>query len=156
MPDQSPRAKTQGPRDQRKRPGDLTGVRGQQLAATRDNDRADQLAAATAVAVAEREEKRSTVVDYSQHGVIEEDVDLTAAPEEPHDEHMVIRVNFPIEDMTFGREVISPDEFDEDGKLVKAAVLGRLNTYNFEEGVQYKVPGELGQHLTRLGYVYSF
>lgn len=155
MPDQSPRARTQGPRDQRKRPGDLTGVRGQQLAATRDNDRADQLAAATTLAAEERVEKLHTVVDYTEHGILEEDVPVSE-PVEAHPEFMVIRVNFPIEEMTFGREVLSHAEFDGNGNMTKAPVLGRLNTYAFEEGVQYKVPWELGMHLKRLGYVYDF
>lgn len=156
MPTESPRATTTGPRNQRRRPGDLTGVRGQQLAKERDEAQEDALAAAAAAKQIERVERLNTVVDYSEGGVHEEVVDLHAPPEEPHPEVMVIRVNYPIEDMTFGRVVVSPAEFDENGLLVKAAILGGLNTYNFEEGTQYKVPWELGQHLKRLGYVYDF
>jgi hypothetical protein len=155
MPQQSPRAATTGPRDQRKRPGDLTGVRGQQLAAKREADKEDALAAAAAVHAQERIEKIHTVVDYTEHGLIEEDV-LTDEPVEAHPDHMIIRVNYPIEDMTFGREVITDAVLGEHGEVIKPAVLGRLNTYNFEEGVQYKVPWELGLHLKRLGYVYDF
>lgn len=155
MPDQSPRARTTGPRDQRRRPGDLTGVRSQQLAKERDEAQEDALAAAAAAKTAERVERINTVVDYTEHGVLTEDVPVDA-PEEAHDEFMIIRVNYPIEEMTFGREVLSPPVFGEHGEVLQPAVLGRLNRYDFEEGKQYKVPWELGLHLKRLGYVYDF
>ena len=155
MPETSPRARAQGPRDQRKRPGDLTGVRGQQLATKRDEEKADALAAAAAVAAQERETRRHTVVDYTKGGVVEDDDVDYSIPVEAHPDHMTIRVNYPIEEMTFGKQVLEDAVF-ENGVCVKPAVLGRLNTYEFEEGVEYIVPWELGLHLKRLGYVYDF
>ena len=155
MPDQSPRATTSGPRSQRKRPGDLTGVRGQQLAAERDKAQEEEAQYRASAKAEERTELLSTVIDYSQGGVVEE-VAVPDRPEDDHPEFMVIRVNYEIEQMTFGREVISPPVFDENGMLTQAAVLGGMQTYNFKEGAQYKVPWELGRHLQSLGYVYDF
>lgn len=156
MPTQSPRAATSGPQTQRKRPGDLTGVKGQALATERDKAQEEAAARAADGKAAERVEKLSTVVDYTQGGVVPDAVVEVEVPEEPEPEFMTIRVNYPIEQMTFGREVISPQEFDEHGNVVKAAILGRLNTYDFEEGQQYRVPRELGRHLKEKGYVYDF
>ena len=153
MPSTSPRAAVSGPRTQAKRPGDLTGTRGQALAKERDDAQEAALAEAAAAKAGERVEKLSTVVDYTEttRPVAEVVEPVAVQPKE-----MTIRVNYPIEDMTFGREVISPTEYDDEGRLVREAVLGGLKTYNFEEGVQYKVPFELGAHLKSLGYVYSF
>lgn len=157
MPTASPREVGTGPRNQRKRPGDLTGVNGQRLAQERDEKQAEEAAALAAAKVEDRQVALNTVVDYSQGGVTQvgrvEEVDV---PDEPLPETMTVRVNYPIEQMTFGKEVISPAEFNEDGAVIKPAVLGGLLTYDFEEGVRYVVPRELGLHLQRLGYVYDF
>lgn len=155
MPTASPREVGTGPRNQRKRPGDLTGVQGQKLAQERDERQAEELAAAQAAKVEDREVALNTVVDYTHGGVVQE-VQVVEAPEEAYPATMRVRVNYPIEDMTFGKEVISPPVFGEHGEVLQPAVLGRLQTYNFEEGVQYDVPRELGLHLKRLGYVYDF
>ena len=153
MPSTSPRAAVSGPRTQGKRPGDLTGTRGQALTKERDEAQEAALAEAAAAKAGERVEKLNTVVDYTETSrpVAEVVEPVAVQPKE-----MTIRVNYPIEEMTFGREVISPTEYDDEGRLVREAVLGGLKTYNFEEGVQYKVPFELGMHLTQLGYVYGF
>jgi hypothetical protein len=154
MPSTSPRATTSGPRSQVKRPGDLTGTRGQALAKERDEAQEAALAEAQAAKQDERVEKLNTVVDYTESGrpvseVVEEEV--TVNPKK-----MRIRVNYPIEQMTFGKEVISPTQYDEEGRVTAEAVLGGLLTYDFEEGVQYDVPFELGAHLKEKGYVYDF
>jgi len=154
MPDQSPRAAVSGPRTQRKRPGDLTGVHSQQLAEARDKDKAQAVQDEADLAAAERVQKLNTVVDYTQGGVRTDHVVETEPVVVPKE--MTIRVNYPIEEMTFGREVISPPEYDENGLCTKQAILGGLNRYDFEEGVQYKVPWDLGEHLKQKGYVYDF
>ena len=154
MPSTSPRAAVSGPRTQVKRPGDLTGTRGQKLAQERDDAQEAALAEAAAAKAGERVEKLSTVVDYTETSrPVAEVVD---APVEVQPKEMTIRVNYPIEDMTFGKEVITPAEYNEHGEVTKPAVLGGLLNYNFEEGVQYKVPFELGAHLKEKGYVYDF
>lgn len=154
MPDQSPRAQVQGPRTQRKRPGDLTGVNGQKLAEERDQAKVDAAQAAVDEAAGERVQLLNTVVDYTKGGVRRDEV-VEAEPV-VHPPTMFIRVNYPIDDMTFGREVISPPEYDEYGVCTKAAVLGGLQTYDFVEGQKYEVPWDLGEHLKSKGYVYDF
>lgn len=156
MPTASPREVGTGPRNQRKRPGDLTGVNGQKLAAERDEAQAEALAAAAAAKVEDRQVAINTVVDYTHGGRPSVEVQEVDTPDEPQPASVRIRVNYPIEDMTFGREVISPAEYDEEGRLTKAPVLGGLNTFDFEEGVQYDVSPELAGHLRGLGYVYDF
>jgi hypothetical protein len=155
MPSTSPRAQTSGPQTQRKRPGDLTGVNSQKLAAERDEAQAAAAAEAAALKQAERAEKVSTVIDYTQGGITPEVVEVDT-PDEPHPATMRIRVNYPIEQMTFGREVLQEPVFNDEGVCTRPAILGRLNVYEFEEGAQYDVPWELGMHLKRLGYVYDF
>ena len=156
MPSTSPRAATQGPASQRKRPGDLTGVQGQKLAEERDKAQEAATAEAVAAKAAERAERVSTVVDYTQGGIRTDAVEVVDTPDEPHPQTMRIRVNYPIEKMTFGREVVSPGVYGEHGEVIRAAVLGGMLTYDFEEGQQYDVPWELGRHLQALGYTYSF
>jgi hypothetical protein len=156
MPTASPREVGTGPRNQRKRPGDLTGTQGQKLAQERDEAQAQALAEAAAAKVEDRTTALNTVVDYTKGGRPPAEVEEVDTPLEPQPTSVRIRVNYPIEDMTFGREVISPAEFDEEGRLTKAPVLGGLNTYDFEEGVQYDVSPDLARHLKSLGYVYDF
>lgn len=155
MPDTSPRARVQGPQTQRKRPGDLTGVQGQQLAKERDEAKMQAVEDGAEEAAAQRAELLSTVVDYTEGGV-QKDNEVVETEPEIHPQHMLIRVNYPIENMTFGREVVSPAEYDDNGVVTRAAVLGGMQTYDFVEGQQYKVPWELGAHLKGLGYVYDF
>lgn len=157
MPVTSTRAAGTGPRNQRKRPGDLTGVQGQRLAAERDEAAEEESQARLAEAQQDRVEKLTTVVDYSETPTgRREQAEVVETPVEVHPTTMMIRVNYPIEQMTFGREVIVNAEYDDHGVCTRAAVLGGMLTYDFEEGQQYKVPWELGAHLKTLGYVYDF
>jgi hypothetical protein len=67
-----------------------------------------------------------------------------------------IRVNFPIQEMTFGREVHSPGEYDETtGLMTRSPVLGGLRSYSFEEGRYYVVDADVADHLASLGYIYE-
>lgn len=155
MPTTSPRARTQGPRDQAKRPGDLTGRNTQKLEAERDEAQEAEAQARLTKASEERVELLSTVVDYSEGGVRTE-AEVVETEPEIHPATMLIRVNYPIEQMTFGREVVAPPEYDDHGNVTKPAILGGMLTYDFKEGQQYRVPWELGAHLKSLGYVYDF
>jgi hypothetical protein len=147
-------------RNQGKRPGDLTGVRGQQLAAEAkrqkvtsaqqiaDDLEADRLAKA-ALEVDYSTEARTKAREAAAAGVVEEG-DVEVRPKTKR-----IRVNWPVDQMTFGREVISPEEYDEAGVVTKPAILGGLRTYDFEEGRWYTVDWDVYQHLAFLGYVYE-
>lgn len=149
-------------RTQRKRPGDLTGVRGTQLAAQAAREKDEEKAQVRRALDDERTEKRITEVDYStgvgsltristhnEAGELEiEDIEVSVPTRR-------IRVNWPIDDMTFGRQVVSPGIYDDRGVMLKAPELGSLNTHSFEEGRWYTVDAELADHLEFLGYTYG-
>lgn len=158
MPAQSPRAAS--PRTQRKRPGDLTGTRSQKMAADVAKQREQDAKDDTAAVAAERAEKLATTVsfvprtadDVELEDEVEEDVEVEVRPKTEF-----IRVNFPIESMTYGREVLNPGDWDEENaRWAKAPVLGNLQTYDFEEGVRYEVSADMADHLRSLGYVYEY
>lgn len=147
-------------RTQGKRPGDLTGVRGQQLAAKAAREKAQSATELQEALEAERLAKRAQDVDYSTEareaarkaaaaGVVEE-TEVEVRPKTRR-----IRVNYEINDMTFGREVIKPAELDDQGRVVSEAILGSLRLMSFEEGVWYTVDTDVADHLTFLGYVYD-
>lgn len=153
-------ARNASPRNQRKRPGDLTGVRGQQLAAQASLEKAEARAQVEDSLEEQRIARLATEVDYSsdareqerkaaESGVVaEEDFEVRAKTRR-------IRVNFPIEEMTFGKEVITAAEFDDAGIMTKPPVLGGLRSYTFEEGRWYTVDADLADHLAFLGYIYE-
>ena len=129
----------------------------------------DDTAAVTKAIEDEKESRRHTSVDYSTGGnsvpVVElaNEVEVEDDGLEVSDEVEVevkkewIRVNYPIEEMTYGREVLYPGDFDEDeGRWKKAPRLGNLRIFNFEEGVKYLVDKDVADHLRSLGYVYEF
>lgn len=201
--------RSSSPRTQRKRPGDMTGSRSQQLAAERDRDRSEEIQAEADAIEKEKEDRRSRVVDYSTK-VAEPatEVELDDAVEdvavEPvhipdlkdtyskdelqdaiaqavaaalkqqraggggggeiewNDEVEVsskkewIRVNYPIDDMTYGREVIDPGLINDMGVYERPPRLGNLRVLNFEEGTKYLVDKDVADHLRSLGYVYEF
>ena len=148
------------PRTQRKRPGDLTGVRGQQLATQAALEKAEATAQVRENLETQRQAKLVTEVDYSTEarenerkaaaaGVVAE-AEIEVRPKTER-----IRVNFPIEDMTFGREILNEAEYDENSIMTKPPVIGGLRTYTFEEGRWYTVDADLADHLRFLGYAYE-
>lgn len=147
------------PRTQRKRPGDMTGVRGQQLAAQAALEKAEQAAQTEAGLESQRVAKLATEVDYTSEGRTKARLAAASDVEEVEVEVREltrrIRVNYPIDEMTFGREVISQPEYDENGVMTQAPVLGGLRSYTFEEGRWYTVDSDLADHLAFLGYIYE-
>jgi hypothetical protein len=148
-------------RTQGKRPGDLTGVRGQQLSAAAAQAKAAQGRETAAVLEAERQIKINTDVDYSTpHQVIPRVIDGGEGELVMEEIEIVpttrrIRVNYPVDDMTFGREILQHAKYSPDGKLLEAPVVGNLRTYKFELGVWYTVDEDLAAHLTYLGYLHD-
>lgn len=67
-----------------------------------------------------------------------------------------IRVNFPIEDMTYGREVLDMGEQDEHGSYIRSPRLGNLRILNFDEGTRYLVDSDVADHLRSQGYIYEY
>lgn len=149
-------------RTQRKRPGDLTGVRGQALAAEAAANKEEATRQVQEARAIEREVKLMTDVDYTTKVKPIQKVPVATDGDEVVIEEIEvevptrrIRVNYPIEDMTFGREVISAGEMDATGAYVKPPVLGGLRNYSFEEGRWYVVDQDLADRLAFLGYIYE-
>lgn len=147
-------------RTQRKRPGDLTGVRGQALAAEAARQKEEAARQVQAALEVDREVKLNTDVDYTTQTKavirkVEVDGEVVVEDVEVELPKRRIRVNYPIEEMTFGKEIVSPAEVDENGFVMKPAVLGGLRTYTFEEGRWYVVDADLAGHLAFLGYIYE-
>ncbi len=145
-------------RTQRKSPRDFTGIRGQQLAEEAAKNKAREAQQVREALQAEIEEKVNTEVDYSsrpsiQRRPVEVDGELTVEEIEVEVPTRRIRVTDDIQDMTWGREIISPGVFDDKGIMVQSPVLGSLRQYNFERGRWYTVDAELADHLEFLGYV---
>lgn len=148
-------------RTQRKRPGDLTGVRGQQLATEAAREHEESKRQVQDALVAEREVKLNTDVDYStqlkpvvKHQV-ERDGEVVIEDVEVEIPKRRIRVNYPIEDQTFGREVIFAGEMNEFGGYTRPPILGGLRNFSFEEGRWYTVDADHADHLANLGYIYE-
>jgi hypothetical protein len=148
-------------RTQRKRPGDLTGVRGQQLATEAAREHEESKRQVQDALVAEREVKLNTDVDYSTHlkpvvkHQVEVDGEVVIEDVEVEIPKRRIRVNYPIEDQTFGREVIFAGELNEFGGYIRPPILGGLRNFSFEEGRWYTVDADHADHLANLGYIYD-
>ena len=148
-------------RTQRKRPGDLTGVRGQQLAAEALANKEESQRQVQQAREIEREERINTDVDYStklrpvQKRQVEVDGELVIEDVAVEIPTRRIRLNYPITDMTFGREVIDPGEVNEFGAYIRPPILGGLRNFSFEEGRWYTVDADLADHLAFLGYIYE-
>jgi hypothetical protein len=139
-------------RTPRKRPGDMTGRAKEKLV----QDNADQIALqAEQMTMAEqaRAVANSDVVDYTDEARPKpEPVPVVAVPVKPQ-KHK-IRVTAPIEDMTFGKEIIDAGDVT-DPNNPRMPVLGSLKYYSFEEGREYLVDHDMYEHLVELGYVYE-
>ena len=148
-------------RTQRKRPGDLTGVRGQQLAAEALANKEEAQRQVQEAREIEREVRINTDVDYStklrpvQKRSVEVEGEIVIEDVVVELPTRRIRVNYPIDDMTFGREVVDAGEIDERGAYVRPPILGGLRNYSFEEGRWYTVDADLASHLAFLGYIYE-
>jgi hypothetical protein len=156
MPVGTQGARNSSPRTQAKRPGDLTGIRNQQLAKEAAAQKAEAASQVETALAEEKAKKLNTVVDYTgqqttpKPDVVEEDVEVEAKPKFER-----IRVNYPLPDMTFGKEILDEGEQDEHGNWTRLPQLGGLRTYNFEEGVWYDVPTDVADHLRRIGYLWE-
>lgn len=134
-----------GPRTQRKRPADFTGIQTERLNAAKsleEKEAAGRLAMATAQAV----EESNQLVDYSGHQDLN---DIERQEIEVNDPVRTIRVNTELENMTFGRSVMNPG----DPEKGIPAIMGPMNTYSFEPGKPYRVPKALADHLDGKGYL---
>ena len=131
-----------------KAPGDLTGRRGNQLAKEQAEKREREEAE-----LAAREPGRKDVA-LDDRGIHPE-TGRHGGGDEP-DATERVRVSYPLEEMTFGREVVDPGEFDDTGLCTRLPVLGALRTYSFAEGREYRLRPDMAEHLRGLGYLFDF
>lgn len=134
-----------GPRSQRKRPADFTGIKTEQLNAAQaeaNKEAASRMAMATQVAL----EESNVLVDYSESRDLS---DIERQELEVNDPVRTIRVNTEIEQMTFGRQVLDAGDPDTG----RPAVMGPMNMYSFEPGRPYRVRKALAEHLQAKGYL---
>lgn len=142
----------------RKSPRDFTGIRGQQLAEEAQKTKAQETEQVRAALQAEAEVKASTEVDYSSRPVVQhvaDDVDGEIVVSEVEVEVPTERIKVidDIQDMTWGRDVLSPGRYDDKGNMISGPVLGSLRNFSFERGRWYTVDKDLAEHLRFLGYV---
>ena len=131
-----------------KAPTDLTGRKGVQLQKEQQEQR-DREAAELAARDAGRKD-----VGLDDKGIHPE-TGRHGGGDDPEATERV-RVSYPLEEMTFGREVVDPGVFDETGLCTRPPVLGPLRTFTFEEGRQYRVTPDMAHHLRGLGYLFDF
>jgi hypothetical protein len=145
---------TRGPRGERPKtqPGDGTGMLAQALEAERDTKEADDRARKTAEKAAEADRIKHEVIDYTG------DYD-TPLPEVQRDQvdytdpYRTVRMKYEIEDMVFGREVKTEAYTDDSGHEREVQVPGRIRTWSFQEGRQYRLPRAMADHLDDRGFV---
>lgn len=130
-----------------KSPMDLTGKRGAQLQAEQRAKQEREQAEAVA------KEQRKDV--EPGNGMIHPETGRHGGADDP-EATVKIRVSYPLEQMTFGREIVDPGQFDEDGLCTRPPVLGSLKVYSFNEGEEYMATPDMASHLRSLGYLYSF
>lgn len=152
IPNQVPEvvpSRSKGPA--RKRPADYTGRLTEQLA---EDKKAEQLEASQRIAMvtAQQQEIKSQVVDYTDSEEPLPEVELRSV--EVSTPYRMIRVNADIKDMTFGRKVIDPGEYqDIDISKHRPAIMGPMNMYTFNEGQLYRVTKDVADHLNSIGYI---
>ena len=67
-----------------------------------------------------------------------------------------VRVSYPIDQMTYGKEVVSPPVYNDEGYVSVPAVLGPLKMFTFAEGQRYRMTPDMAGHLRSQGYLYDF
>lgn len=135
----------------RKRPADYTGKLTEHL---NEEKMAEKLEASQRIAMITQEQAiaKDEVVDYSDSDEPVSEVEIRQA--EVNTPFRMIRVNTDIPQMTYGRKVVDPGDYDNpDLTKRRPAIMGPMNMYSFKEGQLYRVPKELADHLYNIGYL---
>lgn len=74
---------------------------------------------------------------------------------DPRSEMVVVRFRREVEEMAYGRTVVSQPVY-EHGSLVKPAILGGIRYFSFMEGRRYEIPRAMAEHLIQRGIVYDY
>jgi hypothetical protein len=145
-----------GPRGERPQThaGDKTGLRAQALEAETAHRDAEAAREKSAAKADQEHRKRHEVIDYTGDAGYDKPL-----PEADRDEvdiadpYRTVRMKYEIEDMVFGREVKTEGYTDDDGKTHEVQVPGRIRTWSFSEGRQYRLPRAMADHLDERGFV---
>jgi hypothetical protein len=129
-----------------KRPADFTGqLQQRQQKELSDEEKAHQL------------EMTRINAEKQLHDSEEIDMTLEANPVDVAPEVVVkspkvhgVRVNYPIEDMTYGRIITDPGD-PENGV---SPIIGPLRVMSFEEGKSYTMDRDVYEHLDAKGYIW--
>jgi len=135
-------------RSSRKRAADFTGKTNERLQQERSAE-LQEAASRVALATVAAEEEKNIVVDYTGSDEPIPEVELRKV--EVASPFRMIRVNQDVDQMTYGREVIDPGDYNADPP--RPAVMGPMKYYTFKEGVVYRVPKEVADHLNEIGYI---
>jgi hypothetical protein len=133
-------------------PGDMTAL--QKAALEEKADAAKDEAARLQAAKVEVEdyEAKHTVIDYSGA-----DIPLPEVTEDEAELENPVReviMKYAIDQMAFGREVISEPVLDDNGNVVVPARLGGIRYFTFKEGRRYRLPKALADHLDERGFLF--
>jgi hypothetical protein len=135
----------------RKRAADLTGRMNEHL---KEERKSEIIEASQRIALVNSQQKasREEIIDYTDSSDPLPTVEVRQA--EVNTPYRMIRTNQDIEQMTYGREVADPGDYDNpDLSLRRPAVMGPMKMYNFNEGQMYRVPKEVADHLKDKGYI---
>lgn len=134
---------------------DATGMKAQELERQKKEKEA-ALRAAEDAALEEDRAFNAKPVDYSGRRP-DDPLPEVIAPDPLEDEELeevTITMKRTLEDMTYGREIMTPPDFDKETKEYTPATLGNPLVLNFKEGRRYIVPRHLYLHLERIGAVW--
>jgi len=131
-----------------KRAADYTGKLNEKLQVEKATE-LKEAASRVAMATAAEEQEKNVVVDYTGSDEPIPEVELRKV--EVSSPFRMIRVNQDIDQMTYGRIVKDPGDYTANPP--RPAIMGGLNTYTFKEGVVYRVPKEVADHLNDIGYI---
>lgn len=135
----------------RKRAADLTGRQQEKL---QEDRKSEVIEASSRIALVNAQQKaaKEEIIDYTDSTDPLPAVEIRQA--EVNTPYRMIRVNQDIDQMTYGREVTDPGDYDNpDMSQRRPAVMGPMHMYNFAEGQMYRVPREVAEHLNDKGYV---
>lgn len=130
-----------------KAPTDLTGRKGVQLA-KEEQEKRDREAAELA---AKDPGRKDVVLNDGVHP----ETGRHGGGDDP-EATVRVRVSYPIEEMTFGKEIVDCGERDDTGAYTRLPVLGPLKVYTLAEGKEYRMTPDMAEHLRGLGYLYDF
>lgn len=131
-----------------------TKLKDELLRAEKETRRRESLSAADQAAEDEARAIRT--------GITHVDLDTGYAPlpeveenNNPKSEMVVVRFRREIEEMAYGRAVISPPVYDG-MNVITPAVLGGIRYFSFSEGRRYEIPRHMAEYLLTKGAVYDY